>query len=104
MPDFSDKELLAKIPVEAWGQIEAWLGDAGKAFFQEMYDTHGDVSPVYKEEGGFPHPVHLREGMQVRNFLRCIDHFKDWDAHQLDNNWVAIIEKIVLKKDIFQKP
>ncbi|MFH1984965.1 MAG: hypothetical protein ABIL58_24245 [Pseudomonadota bacterium] len=38
-----------------------------------------------------PHPVHLREGMQVRNFLRDTELFPKWDAHDYDNRWSSIV-------------
>ena len=49
--------------------VRDWLGEGGISFFQECLDEHGRVDPILGD-GPIPHPVHFREGMQVRNFLR----------------------------------
>ena len=41
-------------------------------------------------EGGIPHPVHFREGMQVRNFMRKIG-FTDFNI--IENHWFDFIEE-----------
>ena len=40
----------------------------------------------------WPHAVHFREGMQVRNFLRTLPQCKDWSCHKLDDEWAKIVE------------
>lgn len=70
--------------------LKEWLGTSGERFFTWCYETHGSVSPVYSE-GGMPHSVHFREGMTVRNFLRTVPVCKNWDAHQLDDNWADLV-------------
>ena len=82
---------MQKVIVES---VRRWLGDDGIKFFTNLKKKHGRVDAVYMEQG-IPHPVHLREGMQVRNFLRGLDECKDWDAHKLDDNWVSIIEEVI---------
>jgi hypothetical protein len=42
-----------------------------------------------------PHPVHFREGMQIRNWLRESGLCKDWSDHDLDNNWHRVVNKII---------
>ncbi len=74
--------------------IHTWLGSRGIKFFRGIKEKHGRINAVYMEEG-IPHPVHFREGMQVRNFLRTLDECKDWDAHKLDDNWVSVIEEVL---------
>ena len=71
-----------------------WLGKDGIDFFKQCKKKHGKVDACFLD-GGIPHPVHWREGMQVRNFLRGLDECKDWGAHKLDDSWVDIIEKIL---------
>lgn len=68
-----------------------WLGKDGIDFFKEMKTQHGRVDPVLTK-GGYPHPVHLREGMQVRNFMRSTEYCKEWTDHELDDNWTKLIE------------
>ena len=72
-------------------KVQKWLGKKGISFFLNIKEKYGRIDAIW-DEGGIPHAVHFREGMQVRNFLR--DHV-DWDAHQLDNTWVEIIEEAI---------
>jgi len=75
-------------------KLEEWLGDEGKAHFQEYYDKYQTVSPVIS--GKIPHPVHFREGMQIRNYLRKQKECEEWDDPTLDDSWVILIEAVVL--------
>jgi hypothetical protein len=79
---------------ESIDKIQKWLGVDGIKFFMDLKKKHGRVDSVYMEQG-IPHPVHLREGIQVRNFLRSLPECKDWDDHKLDDNWVSVIEEIL---------
>ena len=63
-------------------KVEEWLGPDGHAFFAELLLTgEGWIS------------VHFREGMQVRNFMRMTGLCNDWTDHELDDNWMKVIEK-----------
>ncbi len=78
-----------------------WLGKDGLAFFKELKEKHNDYSPVLNDGGigqSVPHPVHFREGMQVRNHMRGTDLCKDWGDHDLDDSWVALITKVIEDK------
>jgi hypothetical protein len=79
---------------ESMTKLAEWLGTDGISFFKEMKQKHGRIDAVFME-GRIPHPVHFREGMRVRNFLRSLDECKDWGAHKLDDNWVDIIEDVI---------
>jgi len=72
--------------------LKEWLGESGERFFTWCLEKHGNVSPVYMESG-MPHCVHFREGMAVRNFLRTCPVCKNWDTHQLDDNWATLVEE-----------
>ena len=50
--------------------LKEWLGEDGLTFFTELYD----------ENGKMPISIHLREGMQVRNFLRQFPACADWNC------------------------
>ena len=78
-------------------KTKAWMGEDGLAFFRKTVKDHGEVAAVYME-GGIPHPVHLREGMQVRNFMRESGLCPDWGAHELDDSWVSLVE-LCIKED-----
>lgn len=79
--------------------VRAWLGEDGIAFFRECQRDHGTVSPVLvtKLESGrnFPHMVHFREGMQVRNHMRTIPDCDGWDSNDLDDTWQAVVEQAI---------
>lgn len=72
--------------------LKSWLGEPGERYFQWCIDTHGEICCVYNEHG-IPHPVHLCEGMQVRNFLRTTDYCKNKDTHWLDDNWAILVQE-----------
>ena len=74
--------------------LKAWLGDPGYNFFSWCIREHGEISPVYMQKG-VPHPVHLREGMQVRNFLRTTNYCKNKKGHWLDNNWAILVQEAI---------
>lgn len=60
----------------------------GIQFFREIYADYKALNvclPGYS----IPHPVHLREGMQVRNALRELTDYK-YDAHWYDGMWIPL--------------
>lgn len=71
-----------------------WLGKDGIDFFKKIKNKYGQYNAVFTE-GGIPHPVHFREGMQVRNFMRSTGLCEDFDDHDFDNNWTLLIEKVM---------
>lgn len=76
-----------------------WLGSEGVKFFQDLVDKYGTVLALWNE-GIIPHPVHFREGMQVRNWMRDQEEFKDklYDDHWFDNNWYKFTEECIKGK------
>lgn len=74
-------------------QVLEWLGPDGIKFFREVKAKHGTLLAVWME-GGIPHPVHFREGMQVRNFLRTITNHS-WTSHEYDERWAQIVEEAI---------
>ena len=85
---------MPEITEEIVQQIKEWLSASGVSFFREMQEKHGTVSPVLIE-CGIPHPVHFREGMQVRNKLRDITKYS-WTDHEYDDLWTTVIEKAIV--------
>jgi hypothetical protein len=77
--------------------VRRWLGTEGLKFFRKMKRDHGRVDAVYME-GRLPHPVHFREGMSVRNFMRRLHECKDWTSIELDDNWVGVVEEALRLK------
>lgn len=75
-------------------KVHDWLGEKGRDFFREVKEEHGTLNAVL-HDGNIPHPVHFREGMQVRNFLRQTGLCDDWSDHDLDDNWCEVVEKAI---------
>ena len=80
-----------EIPKGLARKVRKWLGDDGIAFFEGLLKEHGKLNVVIGE-GSIPHPVHFREGMQVRNFMRSSGFCKGWDDHDFDNNWEEAVK------------
>ena len=81
---------LAVFPEELIIAVGNWLGDEGAKFFQGILDEHGELNAVFMKDG-FPHAVHFREGMQVRNFIRGTGLLPEDDAIDLDGEWETIV-------------
>lgn len=74
-------------------QVREWLGPEGRDHFSKIKADHGVIDACWME-GGVPHPVHFREGMQVRNKLRELTN-NEWTAHEYDDRWVEVIERAI---------
>jgi hypothetical protein len=83
-----------QIPPELVPKLQEWLGEKGKKFFLNLKEKHGKIDAVFVEHG-IPHPVHFREGMQIRNFMRLSKLCDDWTAHDFDESWVDLVEQAV---------
>jgi len=90
-----------EIPDTVAVALREWLTPKGVRFFQLLKSFHGTVSPVLRlnaKRKFIPaHPIHFREGMQVRNFLRSLPECADWDAHDYDESWAAAVEAAIVK-------
>lgn len=75
------------------GQLREWLGRAGIAHFRKIKAEHGEINACWME-GGIPHPVHFREGMQVRNKLRELTD-NAWTSHEYDDRWIGLVEEAI---------
>lgn len=75
-------------------KTKKWLKEDGVKHFRKLKNKYGEINTVWTENG-IPHPVHFREGMQVRNFMRLSGLCKDWTAHELDDDWVELIEECI---------
>jgi hypothetical protein len=73
--------------------LREWLGPAGTAFFRDIKAKYGTLIACW-DEGGIPHSVHFREGMQVRNQLRTLTN-NSWTAHEYDDRWAELVEKVI---------
>lgn len=75
-----------------------WLGVDGHEFFTKVYTEHKTLCAVWMD-GRIPHPVHWREGMTVRNFLRSLDETCNWDAYDYDDRWIPIVMRAIGAKE-----
>lgn len=75
------------------GQLREWLGRTGIAHFRKIKAEHGTLNAVWME-GGIPHSVHFREGMQVRNKLRDLTD-NAWSSHEYDDRWMGLVEEAI---------
>jgi len=77
-------------------KFRQWIGEENLRWFSHLKGLTGTYSPVLKlnvKRKGIPvHPVHLREGMQIRNWMRSQPECKDWDSHDFDNNWQELVK------------
>ena len=64
-------------------ETKKWLGKAGIAYFKMLNEKNAFIE------------VHLTDGMQVRNFMRQSGQCEEWDAHDLDNNWIELIKECI---------
>jgi len=67
-----------------------FLGEDGIAKFQKWYDEYSTVSPVYKEDN-IIYPVHFREGVVIRNFMRRSIFCKGWKDEDFESNWPILV-------------
>jgi hypothetical protein len=81
------------LPESLISELKAYLGKDGLEFFQKCKDTYGTISAVYMDAGRIPHPVHFREGMQIRNFMRASGYCQGWTSEDFDEMWVKAVEE-----------
>lgn len=87
------------IPDELILKTKEWLGESGILFFTKIKDKYGKINACFLVNG-FPHPVHFREGLQVRNFMVKSGLCEGWTVEDYDENWIELIEKCISKKII----
>lgn len=81
--------------------LKQWLGEENIRYFKHLKGLKGKVFPVlklnYNKKGIPAHPVHLREGMQIRNYLRSnFSELSEMDSNFLDEYAVNLMEKVIL--------
>lgn len=74
-------------------ELKKWLGPKGLGHFRDIKTKYGRLDAVWNE-GGIPHCVHFREGMQIRNKLRELTNYS-WTDHEYDDRWVEYVEKAI---------
>ena len=91
----------SKLTSEEMAAFKEWLGEDGIRYFRHLKGLKGTVVPVLKlnkeKNAGVPAwPVHFREGMQIRNWLRANTELgKKLDSIELDDCYVNILEEAI---------
>jgi hypothetical protein len=88
------EEKTNKYSRKALSQIRNYLGSDGIRFFSHLKGLTGTVSPVLRlnprRKGGLTsHPVHLREGRDIRNYMRGLSEFSGFDY---DEVWAEVVD------------
>ncbi len=78
-----------------------WLGEENLRWFKHLKGLTGTISPVLslniKRKRIPVHPVHFREGMQIRNWMRHQDECKGWSDIDFDDNWTLLVDLTITK-------
>ena len=90
---------MKRIPDSAVDKFTIWMGDENLRWFKHLKGLFGTYSPVIKlnaKRKFIPvHPVHLREGMQVRNWMRKQIEFKDFSDTDFDDNCQKLVHEAI---------
>lgn len=90
-----------EIPQTLTDKVFNWLGKENIIWFKHIKGLKGEINCVLKlnfKKKHIPvHPIHLREGMQIRNFMRSQEECKGWTDHDFDDSWVSVIENCIKK-------
>lgn len=74
-----------------------FLGRENVLWFKHIKGLKGNINCILRlnfDRKHIPiHPIHLREGMQIRNFLRKQPECKGWNDFDYDELWIPIVEK-----------
>jgi hypothetical protein len=80
-------------------RVRAWLGRRELRWFRLLIHRHGEIPLAvrlnFKRKHIPAHPIHWREGMQIRNFLRRQPECAEVSHHDLEDNWRRIVERAV---------
>ena len=89
-----------KLTEEEMAAFKKWLGEEGIRYFKHLKGLKGIVVPIlklnYEKKGMQAYPVHFREGVQIRNWLRENTELgKKCNSAELDNCYVEILEEAI---------
>lgn len=85
-----------QFPTDLIKRLGAWLGPENIRYFKHIKGLKGSVNTVLKlnpkKHIGPGHPIHFREGMQIRNWLRTQPETSGWNDADFDNHWAHAVE------------
>lgn len=80
-------------------RIFNWMGRENIVWFKHIKGLKGKINCVlrlnFKKKRIPAHPIHFREGMQIRNYLRTQPECAMWNDEDFDREWVTVIEKCI---------
>lgn len=87
------------LPVE--DRLYLFMGEDNVRYMEIIKRLKGTYNCVLKlnaKKRGLPvHPVHLREGMQIRNWMRDQPEYKTANDNILDSEWMVLLDKTIKK-------
>lgn len=80
--------------------LKTWLGEENIKYFKHLKGLKGTVFPILKlnmDRKGLPaYPVHFREGMQIRNYLRTkFPELSEMEGDILDDYTIKLMENVI---------
>lgn len=80
--------------------LKKHLGEENLRYFRHLKGLNGSVFPIlklnYKRKGIPIHPVGLREGMQIRNWMRGnFKEFNEMSQNEIEKYAKEIVEKAI---------
>ena len=80
--------------------IKQYLGEENIRYFRHLKGLKGEVFPTLRlnqKKKLIPvHPVYLREGMQIRNWMRRVFiEFRHLDMNEIDKLSVKLVESAI---------
>ena len=81
--------------------VRKYLGEENLRYFRHLKGLKGNVFPILKlnyHKKGIPfHPVGLREGMQIRNWMRInFPEFRKLSQNEIENLSEELINKAII--------
>lgn len=80
--------------------VREYLGEENLRFFRHLKGLKGEVFPVlklnYRKKGIPVHPVGLREGMQIRNWMRDFPEFMYLTQNSIEKLAEELINKAIM--------
>ena len=90
----SESEMKREFSDSVVEKLRKALGETGLCHLAGIKFRHGRIDATWMD-GPIPHPVHFREGMQIRNMMREFEECEDWTDHDLDDTWLEVAERAI---------
>jgi len=89
------------IPEVLINKFYEYIKEENLRYFKHLKGLTGKYDPILKlnmkRKYMLAHPVGLREGMQIRNWMRSQTECDGWGQDDFNNNWTKLIELTIQK-------